>query len=432
MKTQLVNLKGGAKLLFNRQTEVNGISVVFSFDAGAINDPKSKLGVAHFCEHALCGFPNGKMSREERESYCRNFQYYNARTSKYKIDFIVKVNDHRLEDAFDFVTESFSSIKLIPEEFNREQNIIRQEINTIQKKNSSLAYYVYNTKIIKDKHTNNINNSAAGSIESFNKITLKDLKTFIDSYLTLNNLTITIVGNTKFSKVKQLAKKYVEKRFKQSDIQGYQAQNPDIYKTAYHFEKAVEEGKALFELDYFDYRLPFSYTPYKEQFISRFVNSVVNEMLYNFYRVNENLVYGCSAFVGKCCDWFTQEISIPCGEENLQKVIDAFPNFLQSLPKDLPRDLYDKSKNKFLNAYEFDFLDLSGISDACLSNYIYERKLYSKKTKENNRKQFESVTYDMANDMYKKLFKVNPHITIISNDEKYKDYKYKDFKVTKK
>ena len=151
MKTTLVNLKGGAKLLFNRQTEVNGISVVFSFNAGAINDPADKLGVAHFCEHVLFSFPNAKMTRQQKFDYAHRFQYSNAYTSTSDMRFVVRTVDEKLEDAFDFLTESFASTQFTNEEFEIEQKIIRDEIATRKKVNGNLIYRVYCTEILKDE-----------------------------------------------------------------------------------------------------------------------------------------------------------------------------------------------------------------------------------------------------------------------------------------
>lgn len=429
MKTQLVNLKGGARLLFNKQTEINGISVVFTFNAGAINDPKGKLGVAHFCEHALAGFENAKMTREERNLSFNNFQYFNAVTSKYNIQFMIRTTDDKLEEAFDFVTEPFVSVNLNKQTFEIEQNIIRDEICTRVKSNMNKVSEVFNTKILKDKKSNNYICGPAGSLETFNRITIKDLRNHIKNYLTLNNLIITIVGNTSLKKVKKLVKKYVESRIGVSDVNGYLGFNPDINSPSYFYVKAEESEKALVEIDYYIEKLPFNYNVYREQFTSRFVNDIMNDLLFSFYRIKNKLTYGCSVFVGKVCDWISQEITIPCSEENLEKVINLFSEFIKSLPENLPKDLFEKSRRKFFSSYNFDFMSLDEFGSACYRKYFYENKLYNSKTRKITRKTYESITYEEANQLYKKLFSVKPHIIIVSNNEKFKDLKYKDFKL---
>jgi len=432
MKTQLVNLKGGAKLLFNRQTEVNGISVVFSFNAGAVNDPKDKLGVAHFLEHAIMRFPNAKMTREEKVSAKNKFQYSNAFTSKYKIEFVTKTIEKDLEEALDLMTETFASIKFLPEEFQAEQSIIRDEIKTRIWLNHYLLNNVFNTEIIDDEKSRNIISSPAGTIETFNNITLEDLKEFKDKFLTLNNLIITVVGNTNLKNLKKLIKKYVETRIKEKGDEGYYLTDYNYTPATYHFVKAIEEGKAFLNVTYIVKKLPFSYQDYQEEYISRFVSMVLHELTYKFFRTDKNLCYGCNAYTCYEKGNLICEVGIPCSEENLQTIIDVYQEYLDTLPEDLPVDQYSKHQDKFFGSYDFDFMTLDKYSNRCFNTYINEKRLFGTKTKKYHKKRYESVTYDEANNLYKSLFKQNPHIVLISNNEKYKDYKYEDFKMTKK
>lgn len=432
MKTQLVNLKGGAKLLFNKQTEVNGVSVVFSFNAGAINDPEGKLGVAHCCEHVLYSFPNAKFTRQQKFEFARNFQYSNAFTSPRDMRFVIRTIDNKLEEAFDFLTESFNSIKFSQEEFEIEQKIIRDEINTRKKSNQTLIYRIYNTEILDNDKTKYLTNSPAGNLETFNRITLSDIEEFIGDYLTLNNLTIIVVGNTSLAKVKKLIKKYVETRLNISNKQCYMLKNPEIHEASYHFIKADEEGKAIFNVYYPLKKLPFRYERYRESFVGEFVSAVLNELTFNFYRIEKNLCYGCSAGIYYSDDWLSHEFSIPCGEENLQDIIDLYEDYMNSLPKELPRELFDKHRDRKLNNFNFDFMKLDGYSSVCLSYYENRNELYNTKIKKKVKELYESINYQECNEFYKSLFKVKPHVSIVSNNEKYKDFNYQDFKATKK
>ena len=72
MKTNIVKLKGGATLLHTRVKGVTGIYAEFSFKAGSATDPKGKLGVAHFAEHALCEFSTTRFTTEQIQKYRTN------------------------------------------------------------------------------------------------------------------------------------------------------------------------------------------------------------------------------------------------------------------------------------------------------------------------------------------------------------------------
>ena len=57
MKSSIIPLQHNAKLYVCTNKQVKGIFVDINFNAGSINDPKGKQGLAHFCEHAICSFP---------------------------------------------------------------------------------------------------------------------------------------------------------------------------------------------------------------------------------------------------------------------------------------------------------------------------------------------------------------------------------------
>jgi len=427
LKTKLIDYKNGLKVLFNKQKDVQGLSVWFYFKAGSINDPKGKLGVAHFCEHAFCSFPNDKMTRTERFDKMNQFEYFNAMTGPYDLIFSVRTTDKKLEEAFDFITEPFCSIKLTKKEFEIEQKIIRDEISTIKKLNNSLMYQIFATEIIKNEKTKNLIGSSAGTLETFNKITLKDLQKFAKEYLTLNNLTLVIVGNTSFSKVKKLVKKYIESRIKTSEKCGYELKEAQINKPSLHFRKAVEDGKAYICLTYHLKQLPFIYKKYREEYIAKFISPVLNEMTFNYFRLNQNLCYSSHAYVYNADGWLTFELAIPCGEENLQPIIDKYQEYLKQMPENLPKDLFEKHKEKIVNEYNFDFMNLDKILSKSLYHYEKQRKLYSNKLKKEEKKILESISYEEANSIYTTLFKNKPHLSIISNNEKYKDFDYESF-----
>ena len=227
MKTEIINLKGGAKLLFNRQTDVNGIAIRFNFMAGALNDPIGKLGVAHFCEHALCSFSNAKMTSEERKTEKKTFVYRNAFTSSKTMGFLLSVTEEDFERGIDFVTESFKSIKFLKDEFENEKKIILDEVKTRLQINNRLISPVINTKICKDEFYNKMHDFPAGTVETVSKISIEDLQEFIKKYITTNNLVVTISGNIKKSKVVSIINKYVEKNLSESKFNGYDKKEID-------------------------------------------------------------------------------------------------------------------------------------------------------------------------------------------------------------
>ena len=428
MKTEIFNLKHGAKVLFNKQTEVQGISVQFNFTAGALNDKKGKLGIAHFCEHAICDFPNAKMTRDEKISYRRKYTYINAFTSFKEVCFVVRMTEEDFEDAIDFLTESFSSLKFLPEEFEKEKRIINDEIKTRVKVNGAIYGATVRREIVKDEHYKNLIYSPAGTEETLEKITLDDLKEFITNYFTLNNLHVSISGNISKKRVINAMHKFVERRIGVSDSQGFMSRNVnDLYLPKYHYKPAVENGKALISCIYNIKHIPWSYEIDREWIVSGILTPILQEYVMRYYRHQNNLCYSCMLSVYGVSNHLSSEFCLECQEENLEEVINLYESFLKELPENIDKELFEKHKRKKLLSYNFDFIGISKICDIIYDVYLNENKLYNDSYKKRVFAERKSVTYDEVNNLYKTLFKVKPHVIIVANDEKYKDFNYKEF-----
>ncbi len=428
MKTEIINLKHGAKVLYNRQKEIEGIDLQFVFNAGAFNDGKGKLGVAHFLEHAMCGFPNEKMTREERDSYRRKFSYFNARTSLREMSFIVRMTEEDFEDAVDFVTEQFSSIKFSQEEFDKEYKIIENEIKTRVKKNGNVASVIARTEIIKDDHFKNAISNPAGTIETLSKITLKDLQDFMKTYLTLNNLVVCVCGNISKKRVKNAMHKFVETRIGFSQTQGFMPRDVNtLYSPKFHYQKAVEEGKAVMSCVYNLKHIPWSYVVPREYIAGDLLSMILQEYAFMFFREKKNLCYSCSLCACGLANYFSNEFYIECQEESLDGVIDCFQEFLNGLPQDIDRATFDKHKRKRLLQYDFDFISIGKISDIMYGVYRTENKMYNTSYRKKLHEERKNISYEEVNALYKTMFDAKPHVTIVANDEKYKDFDYKSF-----
>lgn len=430
METKLFELKGGAKLLFTYVDAVEGVSINFAFQAGAINDPIDKLGVAHFCEHAVCGFPTAKETREERWSHARKFNYRNAYTSINDICFIMDVVEEDFDEAIDFITEPFASLKITKEEFEKEYNVINDEIKTRVKLNDRQVYIIDRTQVIKDDHYNRLIASPAGTTESLSKITMKDLKKFISSYLTLNNLVISISGKIDEEKVVSVIKKYIEK-IPVSNVFGYDEHNQDINAPCSHYAYPDEKDKALIKLSYFMEKIPFSHEKPKIIYVAKIISSIMNEQAFQFFREENELCYSCQAFCYIDYDNLVCGIKVACQEENISKVIEKYGEFIEKMNKELDKDIFEKQKRRIINLINFGHIDLSSICSCALQVYYEEEKMYGDKFNKDYKDKMRDVTYDEASDLYKKLFRCLPHVTILSKDEKYKNFDISTLKAIK-
>jgi predicted Zn-dependent peptidase len=432
MNPSITNLKGGAKLIFDRQTAINGIAIKIIFSAGALNDPKGKLGVAHFCEHAICSFSNENLSREEKQDYKKKSFYFNACTDYETMEFFMYAVKDKFEDAIDFCTSNFSTLKFSQDEFDKEKEIITSEINTKKTTNDSIIWRLLNENFIDDDNFANMNDSTAGNKESLNKISIDDLKEFIGKYISLDNLTISICGNIPKIKVVKIIKKYVETRLKISGVKGYDEKRTYKLKSPqFLYKESQEKRKSTIEIRYVLKNCGFSYETERERRIVTILRPILTNNAFSFFRTKKTLCYSCSGFFDFPFSVLCYGVEIDCDNDNVRLVLDSYSEFLESLPKTLPKSDFDDQKYQILSSTNFDFKTIAKIASYNYDTYYCTNRLRTKKYRKEIYKEIESVTYEEANKLYQSLFKTKPFVFLISNEDLTKEYDYNTMKLTK-
>ena len=424
MKTKIVNLKYGAKLLHTYLNDVDGVSIDFIFNAGCLNDPIGKAGLAHFCEHAAFGFSTDKYSKKEREYLRHKYQYYNATTSTKETWFSMEVINNKLEEAIDDLTHSFTQLKYIQEEFDSEYKIICDEIITRKKINQHQASILAVKNLNKEKEYKNFHNSAAGDLETVQNITLKDIKWFIENYYTLNNLTILVTGNVKYKKLIKLINKYVYKNILHEGNKGFDFENYKGYNSPrYLLGEAVEKGKSYF-LAFYLYNERSKYQNIKDVCVRNLLSSCLKEKAFEYFRTDLNLCYSCGAGIAPTNKYNEFYVSVQCQDENIDDVVLAYHNFLNYFKTKLNQELLDKYIEKYNEMENFDRKSISRISDSRYAIYSTYNKIIDKKefTKMRN-----TITLNDLKDEFEIITKSKPYLIIISDKKELENLDYKEF-----
>lgn len=429
MKTKIIDLKDGAKLFYSPDLSIRGIHIDLGFRAGSINDPKGKLGVAHFCEHAFAGdFSTNKYSSEELVKRRHSFKSSNALTSAWNVRFYVQTTIEDIENAFDFLTHPFKNIVYSEENFNRSKKVIASEIQTVtSSKNDRIMSNLFHTEVAKDKNVKRLIASPAGTLETLDKITIKDIQNHAKNYFTLNNLSICVGGGIKLSLVKKLIEKYIYPNIPTSKVQGIEYDDIEgLSKPAYHFAKSVENNTTVVRLI-----CPLETLQDKPTIEDRdllgMTGSLLGEKSFNFFRTQKNLCYGCWVGVGDDYKVLNGTLNITCADENVEKVLEAAAEFIQNSSEDVNKDDFDTHKKRALSGFNFQARSLGEMTMSTLNYYKNYNLQYSKKLLKRKEKSIRNVKYEEVNDLTKRIFKNKPHLIIISNDEKWKKFDYEKY-----
>lgn len=422
MKTQLIKFNGDGKLLYTPVKGVQGVHIYLDFFAGSLNDPKGKLGVAHFCEHILAGFDTTNLKKEERCSLVRKFQGFNASTSREMMRFYIYTVKNHFMEALDLLTDPFANVVIEKTDFERERKVILDEVATRIKTNGREANNLYNTQAVKEAHYNNQIESPAGTCETVEKITIKDIRSFMEKYFTLSNLIITVAGNISKKEVMKGIKKFIIPRIKEKGEVGFRPR--DLKKDIMCGPKmmigqCMEKDKAYIEFNYkVDYQ-PFTGKIEDTDYCRAILSSCLSEIIFKKLRLDNGLCYACSSRVKSAHRLRRLEDIIECAQGSLDRIIEEYLKHLQALPKDLDKAQFEKFKQKICESENYDIDRLFQIANGALEAYDMFEILNYDKVKEYDMKRFSSVKYEEVNSLYKSLFKNLPQIMLFSSDEKH-------------
>ena len=427
---KIINYKNKFKILYQRIKNINGVYFEIKFNAGGFNDFKGKAGLAHFCEHVLMGFSTKTHSKLERRELMKKFVYYNAGTSFTFMNFRIAVPYWDLEEALDLMTEPFLNLKLENNEFEAEKKIIEDEIVTRVKNNTMIAEHYERKLLAKNKELINSELMPSGSLESLNNITLQDIENLIDKYFNQKNMIINVVGNISKSKLMKLIKKYIENRISPNGLIGFTKKDYiGLKNKKYVYAKPIEkDNSALLSLIYlnekYDTTQPLNF---RENLMYNILNSILDDKLFSFFRDEKELCYNTDVLILFQNIYKTLRVKIKCQEVALEKVLEAYKQFIITLPNDIEYDLFIKHKKKLEGMNNFDQDSLFAIANMNF-NHFYNYLNLTKNLPKFTRKIYKIINYDDINQLYKKCFKVKPILSIISkNEDKYSNFDYINF-----
>ncbi len=424
MNAKLINLKDSGKLLYYPRKNAKAISVVFYFNAGAINDPSNKKGLAHFCEHAIFSFSTNLLGREQRLKIKQNLTI-NGATSLNRMVFYGVCVQEELEKTLNFFVDAFCNLKFEKEDFEKEKQIILDEIKTRRKTNSAENFYSTLPKIIKDKKGKAYSNSAAGDEKSVKKITPQDLNEFMQKFLTLNNLYMAVSGNVSKKDLKMIINKV--NKLPCSNLKGLTIDELEgINKPFFNFVPAVEKKQDFVNLYY-------KISP--EIVGKNFVNdkevaltaSTLSKIVFEFFREKKNFCYSANTSFDRISNINFLQISLPTQTENTKKLLESYPEFLQNITKENLQEKFEIAKKNKINFTNFDVLPILDLSLKNINNFIDYQKLNGDKLDKEIEATYKAVQFEKIYQTIKQTLSSKPYLSIVSNDETFKGFDYKTF-----
>ncbi len=189
--TEIINLKGGSKLLLVNTPGASGFLFSTFVRGGTKYTPKDKFEIAHLLEHLAF---NGTKMLPSKMAFAYEVEkdgaYTNATTSDNTINYIYESSIKEYRRIVDIACGQLSSPIFKQADLESEKEVIKSELS--RKLTTDRSRCGYNGVYLKlAKHSLPI----PDRIETLQNISLQDIKSYHKKYHVLNNLAIIVAGD---------------------------------------------------------------------------------------------------------------------------------------------------------------------------------------------------------------------------------------------
>ena len=207
IKVNKTTLPNGLRVLVSPSTATDSVTVMILVRAGSRYESKSTNGIAHVLEHMFFKggdkYPTPRAVAEAIESIGGSF---NAFTGNEKVGYYVKVASHKVETAFDVLSDMLFHAQLSQEALDREKGVILEELKMYLDDPRHLASEAFSHQIFGDHP---LGWDIIGTPQNIKSFTSQDLRNYQAKFYSSANTVVAVAGNITMAKVKKLIAKYL-------------------------------------------------------------------------------------------------------------------------------------------------------------------------------------------------------------------------------
>jgi predicted Zn-dependent peptidase len=185
-------LPNGLVLLTEPMEHVHSVSVGIWLRSGSRREPAELNGISHFIEHMVFKGTGRRTAEDIAREIDRLGGMLDAFTSKEMVCFNTRVLDEHLPKAFDVLADMVLDPKFAPEDIEREQGVILEEIRMTQDNPEDLVHELFTQNFW---HPHALGKPILGTPETVSAFTRDTLQTWFKQCYAPNRLVVTAAGN---------------------------------------------------------------------------------------------------------------------------------------------------------------------------------------------------------------------------------------------
>ena len=339
-------LSNGVRLIVKQMTGLLSVSMGIIVGTGAAYESDSEDGISHFIEHMMFKGTQKRTAFQISDRMDAIGAQVNAFTSKDITCYYAKSTSNHAEEAFEILSDLFLNSIFPEDEMVREKGVVIEEISMNEDTPDDLCLDVLSEAFFGKK---NYGRNILGSKDNVSGFSREDIKKYLNSRYTPDNIVISMAGNISF----ELAEKMVEQYFSSLPA-----------KTLEKRELAVElTGSHLFKKkDIEQIHVAIAYPSFKRyerlcdatQIMNAVLGGSMSSRLFQTVREKLGLAYTVYSYLSTYEKSGALAIYAGVNAKNYKKSIEAISECIEAIKqKDMTEDEFKRGKEQMLSSLIF-------------------------------------------------------------------------------
>jgi predicted Zn-dependent peptidase len=328
----------GLRLVTEAMPHVRSVSIGVWLTRGSRHEPVAHAGIAHFVEHMLFKGTTTRSAEDIAQQVDSIGGQLDAFTSKEYAGYYVKVLDEHLPLAVDVLADLVSNPVFAPEDIEREQKVVLEEIKMVEDTPDDLVHEIFAEAYWNGHPLGRPILGTPASVAALNQTTLQQY--FVETYVP-GNFVVVAVGNLEHAEVSAL----VESKFARGLSHGraVEDQVPVVAPSVQIRNKDLEQSHVCLGTIGLPQNHPDRYAAYA---LNTVLGGSMSSRLFQNVREKRGLAYSVFSSLSAYQDTGALSIYAGCGNDAVAELVGVVVAEIRRLKREpVPGDELRRAKD---------------------------------------------------------------------------------------
>ncbi len=328
MDTTIKTYPNGLRLVVTPMENFKSVAFSMLVMAGSGDETKAEEGLSHFCEHMLFKGTTRRTGQQIIEEFAHLGVLYNAWTSESATCFHTKAVADNIEPCLDLFADMYFNLKFENDDFEKEGDVIVQEIAMHEDQPMSVMYDRMNSLFYKDTK---YEHPVAGYARAIKAYKPADIYQYVKKHYIAPNTILAFAGDITLARAEELVAKYYLPFMSQNPAEPKQRQNvPAIQPapTVLSVKKDTEQQHVILTIPVCN---QYSEDRYALTLFRLLFGGDMSSRLFISVREKLGLVYSITTDMELSDIGGTFSVVFSCTPKNTQKVIEVVQQELDTV-----------------------------------------------------------------------------------------------------